>query len=437
MDNQYPFTVYRVPDDQGDDIKDHIKKDASIVLSPFVAEPKLEYGFYYFIHRSKDKTSIQRDPRFRNKYHITNPFEHTVPDYEKDIQRSTETYFKLDKNGVISRAFYKFWEVLMAFDVVPESGSIKTSHIAEAPGGFIQALSAYRTKFFKASDVSKDSYSTISIRSEDTKNVPSFKNTALDKVKRLTVANIDNCDIMKKSIQDRYVKETGLVDLVTADGGFMWKDENYQEQEAYKLIMAEIVLALKLQKKSGCFVIKIFDTFTDVTLKMIAILRTYYKSVHVFIPLTSRPSNSEKYLICQGFQGITPKEVDNLEKIMTQMTEDCDKTDKRYTVDILPSYNLGNELKAMNKTIGVYVVNEQFKSINIMISYLEKGVFFGDDYHRFRDDQIRANEYWLSMFYPSTPSDLKSHRKKIANKIKEAVQDADDKVEKLMAAISG
>ena len=50
---------------------------------------------------------------------------------------------------------------------------------------------------------------------------------------------------------------------MTADGGFRWNDENYQEQEAYILIFGEIVAALRIQAKGGHFVLKLFESFTD------------------------------------------------------------------------------------------------------------------------------------------------------------------------------
>jgi len=440
----YPFTVYEIigSTDETNLIKSNVKKEGeNLVLSPFVCEPKLEYGFHYFIHQTKNKTSIKSQERYRNKWQVTNSFEHTVTDYDKDIQKMSELYFSLPVNGIISRAFYKLWEVLIAFDIIPEIGSIKTAHIAEAPGGFIQAVGLYRDKFFKASDVAKDNYSTISIISKDTKNVPIFKTTVLKNMKQLSICKAGNCDIMNIDVQNQYVKDTGLVDLVTADGGFVWQDENYQEQEAFKLLMAEIILAMKLQKQSGCFVLKIFDIFTDVMVKILALLRAYYKQVYVFIPLMSRPSNSEKYVICQGFQGITPKEINNLEKILVKMPENPinadtqikDKNFKRsnFTIDIFPDYNLSPNIKIINKTMGVYIANEQFKNINKTIAYLEKGIFFGDDYHRFREEQIKASEYWISSFYPINQSDFKVIKKKMKKILEDSLLESTKKVDEL------
>ena len=50
---------------------------------------------------------------------------------------------------------------------------------------------------------------------------------------------------------------------------FKWKDENHQEQEAYRLIYGEILNALSNINKDGTFILKIFETFTDVTIKLI------------------------------------------------------------------------------------------------------------------------------------------------------------------------
>ena len=52
----------------------------------------------------------------------------------------------------------------------------------------------------------------------------------------------------------------------------IWIDENYQEQEAYKLILGEIITAFKVQEKGGSFVLKLFEIYTDISIKMISIL---------------------------------------------------------------------------------------------------------------------------------------------------------------------
>ena len=51
--------------------------------------------------------------------------------------------------------------------------------------------------------------------------------------------------------------------------------------------------------------IKVIDppeTFTTTSFKFISILNALYDKVFMVKPLTSRPSNSEKYAVCIGFK---------------------------------------------------------------------------------------------------------------------------------------
>ena len=95
------------------------------------------------------------------------------------------------------------------------------------------------------------------------------------------------------------------MDLVTGDGGFDYS-YNFDKQEhlSYRLIFCEIVCALALAKKGSHFVLKIFDIFTTLTLKFIYLLNNYYEEVIITKPYTSRPANSEKYLVCKNFINI-------------------------------------------------------------------------------------------------------------------------------------
>ena len=57
--------------------------------------------------------------------------------------------------------------------------------------------------------------------------------------------------------------------LVTADGGFDFSiDFNKQEQLSYRLIFCEIVTALSVQRIGGHFVCKLFDLYTDASIKI-------------------------------------------------------------------------------------------------------------------------------------------------------------------------
>jgi 23S rRNA U2552 (ribose-2'-O)-methylase RlmE/FtsJ len=54
----------------------------------------------------------------------------------------------------------------------------------------------------------------------------------------------------------------------------------------------------------GSFILKIYDCGFELTRQLILLLALYY-SVKIVKPVTSRPGNSEKYLLCEHFTGIS------------------------------------------------------------------------------------------------------------------------------------
>ncbi len=92
------------------------------------------------------------------------------------------------------------------------------------------------------------------------------------------------------------------MDFITADGGFDFSaDFSNQEISVIQLIYGQIVFALCMQKQGGSFVLKIFDCFMKSTVELIALLCSVYDNVYITKPNTSRSANSEKYIVCKGF----------------------------------------------------------------------------------------------------------------------------------------
>ena len=90
------------------------------------------------------------------------------------------------------------------------------------------------------------------------------------------------------------------MDIITADGGFDFSvDFNKQEISITKLLYGQISYALCMQKKGGCFVLKIFDCFMQHTIDLLYILSAFYEKVYIVKPNTSRYANSEKYIVCK------------------------------------------------------------------------------------------------------------------------------------------
>ena len=101
-----------------------------------------------------------------------------------------------------------------------------------------------------------------------------------------------------KNCSDSY----NCCDFITADGGFDFS-ENFNEQEKDFIIflICEIYLVLNLLKVGGNAVIKIYDIYSKESIKILYILTIFFEEVLIVKPLSSRPANSEKYLLCRNY----------------------------------------------------------------------------------------------------------------------------------------
>ena len=113
------------------------------------------------------------------------------------------------------------------------------------------------------------------------------------------------------------MNDGGKVDIVSGDGGLDYSvNFNFQEQLSFHLIFCEVVSAFTVLKNGGSFVLKIFDINTSNTLQMLFLLSNYFEEMVITKPYTSRPANSEKYLVCKGFTGISQEYLDKLFQII-------------------------------------------------------------------------------------------------------------------------
>lgn len=227
-------------------------------------------------------------------------------DYELIHSSSGHCFPSIASAKPISRSFFKLHEILVDLrdEIRLPSSTAKAAFLADAPGGFVQAFVEYR----RASG--SDEVHAISLAPRNS-YVPAWKLSP----GYCAEHNINICcdettsgDLTDSRVVDDFVRcvTPGTCDLVTADGGFDFSaDFNDQESRATELIAAEAVAALQLQKPGGAFVLKIYDIGCETTITILYILFTLYKSVYLHKPLTSRPANSEKYVVCTGYLGPT------------------------------------------------------------------------------------------------------------------------------------
>jgi 23S rRNA U2552 (ribose-2'-O)-methylase RlmE/FtsJ len=405
-----------------------------ILFSNNIAYPELSLGFHHYIHKTKDDTG-EKINLFENRkkiYLVTSLFEKNIDtknnSEDNSINKALKTFIqssiikKNDYVNVLSRAFLKLWEMIILFDLIPEKENFVSSHLAEGPGSFIQATILYRDlqenlKMIKSSK--NDKYYAISLHSdnkhlliekefinyygkEKPKRLHIFETVSKDEVKKgggnlsdgdLTLLKTINMFAGGFSADTKGFSEDS--DLVTADGGFKWEKENLQEQEAYKLIFSQIVTALKLNKKGGNFVLKIFDTYTTITLKYLEILKSLYKEVYITKPFTSRISNSEKYVVCKNLiNKVSSTDIKKLEEMISLIN----KNDNYNMIKVFTDYDIDDKSIQLYKKINIELFNKQYVGMNNILTFVNLDNYNGVEYHNYLDKQIAASIYWNNTF---------------------------------------
>lgn len=91
------------------------------------------------------------------------------------------------------------------------------------------------------------------------------------------------------------------VHFMMSDGGFSVEgQENIQEILSKQLYLCQCLVALMIVRTGGHFVTKLFDLFTLFSVGLVYLMYRCFDSVCIFKPNSSRPANSERYLICKG-----------------------------------------------------------------------------------------------------------------------------------------
>jgi len=293
----------------------------SVNTSANIPPKYISQSLSFFLQGLKDKIHIH-EKEWDNYKKYTNIYEyiHTNNPYKKR---------PVSKYKPLSRSYFKMIELIHEFRLVsfakeniacfgagvrglsrdgfPSKDNhttdvpIRTFHLAEGPGGFIEAVVNLRKN-------PNDTYIGMTIH--DHKNdgtIPTWKKsdyflTSNPNVKIENGADGTGDILSIENFEYCYNTYQSSMDFITADGGFDFStDFNNQELQIVELLFAQIAFALVMQKPGGNFVLKIFDFFYNCTIDLLSLLSSFYKTVYITKPQTSRSGNSEKYVVCKCF----------------------------------------------------------------------------------------------------------------------------------------
>ena len=325
-------------------------------------QPKINNSLFNYLLKNKgqiEKCLYQWDTM--KKYTNTYEYIHTqIPGTKNSVC----------KYKPISRSYFKMIEILDNFNILEchSENNINSFHLAEGPGGFIEAIATKREN-------PNDRYYGMTLIEPQNNNVPGWRKSekVLETYKNIIIeTGVDNKGDLynKDNLEYCFRKHGNKMDVITADGGFDFSiDFNKQEAHAIRLIFSQIAFAISMQKRGGCFILKIFDLFLESTIDLIYLLSSVYGSVIITKPNTSRIANSERYIVCKNFRFKSSERPYNKFYSIFDLLSKVDLS-KNYISKFfkfsIPYYYI-NRIEECNAILG----QQQIENINYTISLID------------------------------------------------------------------
>ena len=363
-----------------------IKKDKNILF----------HKYYKIVSSEKEKIDkLENNENWDKMKKIGNPYELIYTTYNKKRKNDS-----ISQHIPISRSYFKMWEIFYNFDLFKHfnmNDSHVFSHLAEGPGGFMEASYNYKCKISNKKTINDQFYGITLKPTND--YIPDF-----NKIKKI-FNNHNNIKIEYGNLYimedvNKYIKnfKDKKAILVTADGGFDYSNNfNGQEINSCQIIYSECIVALNVLKENGSFVCKVFDLFSITMIQILYILFLSFEEVYIYKPETSRPANSEKYLICKYFKNnLSNKQNNDLLNIIDKWQ------DVSFSMNELDSVYFGN-IKVNNQFIRLlntynekYMENQMFYLKNTI--ELAKKKIDKEQYYEIIQTQVNNAIEWCKKY---------------------------------------
>ena len=325
--------------------------------------------------KKNEITQYEEEHKWELAKKLANPYEMVYTQEEKF------PYQNVSLLKPLSRSYFKLIEILQIVgfikDLPKEVQFLRSAHIAEGPGGFMQAF----IDVVESSRRRIKKIDAITLRS-DKQCIPGWKKASYFLKKYSNIINISygkdgTGDIYKLINQDNFIEEVGSkVNLFTADGGFDFSiDYSQQEKQIFKLLASSFLIGFQILAINGLCVIKLFDTYSESTRSLISLCGSCFKEYSLYKPATSRPCNSERYFIGKKFRGFNPKIIESLKVILYNIDN-----------DMYPKISISQEEND-------YIENMSMKYEEKQIECIDLAKKFAEDKELFREYYETYNKY--------------------------------------------
>ena len=281
----------------------------------------------------------------------------------------------------VTNAFLKCWEMIQDFDLIPANHNSDYTVFcnAELPGAFIFAINYYIKT--RTSNPSFKWYGNSLWPSDSEILGDSFKLYEKNKDNWLMNGKEYSGDVLDLKMID-YIKERigGTVDLYTSDIGIPLNVEDLNNQETLEtpLNLGQVICGLVSLKNGGHLVCKMFLFFSKFNMSLLSILNNLFDEFYISKPVSSRPANSEIYIIGKGYKGYN-------KEAMTELLQ---------SLVLWKTKDMSNEqISEIKEEFYATLIYASYKIYQRQIYFIEKNVRLIKDYynthniHNFEDKE--------------------------------------------------
>lgn len=237
---------------------------------------------------------------------------------------------------VVSNAWLKMYELCVfcneMFGKIARSRNkqLNSVHFAEAPGNFVLAINHYLRNHYPVSwrwmaNSYRELYSGSSFYLTDHHGM-------IKKYPKQWFYGADGDGDITSSANIRsfvhqintHIPHKEKIHLATSDVKYAPKQMNYSEEERINIPVhfGQILSVLKVLDKGGCMIIKELTFYEPMSISLLFLLSNCFEQLLIVKPETSRPFNSEVYLVGIGYKdNLSSAQLDNLYQVLTYIRE--------------------------------------------------------------------------------------------------------------------
>ena len=254
----------------------------------------------------------------RHMLQVKHQIEHVKSPDEWDIKKKITNPYEAIFSGVddatfpsvaaitpLSRSYFKMVEMMHLLGSFSLSGTqpLRTAHICEGPGGFIQHIVHHAEK----KSIPITSIHAMTLKPSKS-HIPGWRHSIhflrQHRCIQLEYGADGTGNVLLPENQAVFVQKAADAHLFTADGGFDFSvDYGNQEKHAFPLIFASFLIGLQTIAAGGAMIIKLFDMYSPATQDLLLGSSALFEQFTIYKPATSRPCNAERYWIGRGYIG--------------------------------------------------------------------------------------------------------------------------------------